>query len=48
MVSALGKAAGTSAEDYVMSQIDELHQKGETLKRRLAELEKLTSPPFRV
>ena len=43
LVSALGKAAGTSAEDYIMGQIDELHHKGESLKRRLAELEELTS-----
>ncbi len=43
LVSALGKASGTSAEDYIMQQIDELHQKGESLKRRLTELEELTS-----
>ena len=43
LVSALGKASGTSAEDYIMEQIDDLHNKGEALKRRLAELEELTS-----
>lgn len=43
LVSALGKASGTPAEDYIMEQIDELHTKGESLKRRLAELEELTS-----
>lgn len=43
LVSALGKAAGTTAEEYIMGQIDELHNKGEALKRRLAELEELTS-----
>lgn len=43
LVSALGKASGTSAEDYIMGQIDELHNKGESLRRRLAELEELTS-----
>lgn len=43
LVSALGKAAGSSAETYIMQQIDELHQKGEALKRRLTELEELTS-----
>lgn len=43
LVSALGKASGTPAEDYIMGQIDELHNKGESLRRRLAELEELTS-----
>ena len=43
LVSALGKAAGTSAESYIMEQIDELHNKGESLRRRLAELEELIS-----
>lgn len=43
LVSALGKAAGTAAEDYIMKQIDELHIKGKALKRRLAEQEALTS-----
>lgn len=43
LVSALGKASGTSAENYIMKQIDELHDKGEGLKRHLAELKELTS-----
>ena len=43
LVTTLGKAAGTTAEDYIMRQIDELHEKGEALKRRLAELKELTS-----
>lgn len=43
LVSALGKASGTSAEDYIMGQIDELHNVGQSLKRRQAELEELTS-----
>ena len=38
LVSALGKSSGTSAESYILQQIDELHGKGEGLKRRLAEL----------
>lgn len=43
LVSALGKSSGTSAESYIMQQIDELHEKGEGLKRHLAELKELTS-----
>ena len=43
LVSALGKASGTSAETYIMQQIDELHDKGEGLKRHLSELKELTS-----
>lgn len=43
LVSALGKASGTSAENYIMKQIDRLHDKGEGLKRHLAELKALTS-----
>ena len=43
LVSALGKAAGTDAEDYIMQQIGELHNKGESLKRHLAELEALAA-----
>ena len=43
LVAALSKASGTVAEDYIMQQIDELHEKGEALKRRLAELKELTS-----
>ena len=43
----MGKAAGTSAESYIMEQIDELHNKGESLRRRLAELEELISSSTR-
>ena len=43
LVSALGKASGTSAESYIMKQVDELHDKGEGLKRHLKELKQLTS-----
>lgn len=43
LVSALGKASGTPTEDYIMEQINGLHNKGQSLKRRLAELEELTS-----
>lgn len=42
LVTTLGKANGTHAEKYIMEQIDELHEKGETMKRRLSELESLT------
>ena len=43
LVSALGKASDTPTEDYIMEQINGLHNKGQSLKRRLAELEELTS-----
>ena len=43
LVTALGKAAGTPAEDYIMQQIAELHDRGESLKRRRTELEELTA-----
>lgn len=39
LVLSLGKSEGTHAEQYIMEQIDELHEKGEGLKKRLAELE---------
>jgi len=39
LVISLGKTEGTNAEKYIMEQIDELHEKGEGLKKRLAELE---------
>ena len=42
LVSSLTKASGTSAEEYIMAQIDELHDKGEGLRRRLEELSQLT------
>lgn len=43
LVLSLTKASGTSAEDYIVKQIDELHDKGEGLKRHLAELKDLTA-----
>ena len=42
LVSSLTKSAGTSVESYIMEQIQELHQTGEDMKNRLAELETLT------
>lgn len=39
LVISLGKAEGTNAEKYILEQIDELHEKGEGLKKRLTELE---------
>ncbi len=39
LVLSLGKTEGTNAEKYIMEQIDELHEKGEGLKKRLSELE---------
>lgn len=42
LVSSLTKSAGTAAEPYIMEQIHELHQAGEEMKNRLAELETLT------
>ena len=39
LVISLGKTEGTNAEKYILEQIDELHEKGEGLKKRLAELE---------
>ena len=43
LVSSLTKSAGTAAEPYIMEQIHELHQAGEEMKNRLAELETLQS-----
>ena len=43
LVSALDKASGTSAEGYIIRRIDELHGKGEELKRRLKQLKELTA-----
>ena len=39
LVISLGKSEGTNAEKYIIEQIDELHEKGEALKKRLSELE---------
>ena len=39
LVVSLGKSEGTNAEKYIIEQIDELHEKGETLKKRLSEFE---------
>ena len=43
LVSTLAKAAGTAAEEYIMKQIDELHDKSEMAKRRIEELKQLTA-----
>ena len=43
LVSSLAKAAGTAAEEYIMKQIDELHDKSEMTKRRIEELKQLTA-----
>jgi len=43
LVMGLGKAAGTPAEDYIMQQIGEVHEKNEEQKQRLTELQNLTS-----
>ncbi|MDO4568439.1 MAG: recombinase family protein, partial [Clostridia bacterium] len=42
LVGTLTKSAGTSAEQYIMAQIEELHESGATLKKRVSELETLT------
>ena len=44
LVASLGKASGTSAEEYIVRQIDELHVKCEALTLRIKELEGLTAP----
>ncbi len=44
LVSALGKASGTSAERYIMKQIEELHEKSDGLGGRIKELEELSAP----
>ena len=43
LVTTLTKLAGTPTEEYVVKQIDELHEKGEALKKRLADMEALTA-----
>ncbi|MCL2574464.1 MAG: recombinase family protein, partial [Defluviitaleaceae bacterium] len=37
----MARVAGGSAEDYIIKQIDEMHEKGNSLKSRIAELESL-------
>ncbi len=39
LILSLSKSEGTHAEQYIMEQIDELHEKNESLKKRLDELE---------
>ncbi len=43
LVNSLAKASGTPAEDYIMQQIDELHEKGKSWQKHLEELEFLVS-----
>lgn len=43
LVLTLSKASGTSAEQYIMQQIDALHEKNQGLKQRLDELKELTA-----
>lgn len=45
LVSAVGKAAGTSAEAYILRQIDALHETGERLRGRRKELGQYTAGP---
>ncbi len=42
LVTSLGKASGSSAEDYIVRQIDDLHAENENMKSRIEELEQLT------
>ena len=39
LVISLGKSEGTNAEKYIIEQIDEMHENGEALKKRLSDLE---------
>ncbi len=39
LVFSLGKSEGTNAEKYIIEQINELHERGEVLRKRLYELE---------
>src|SRR5699024_5440963 len=42
LVLSLGKTTGSHAEKYIMEQIDELHEKGQSLQNRLKELDAMT------
>ena len=39
LVISLGKSEGNHAEKYIIEQIDELHERGEVLRKHLSELE---------
>lgn len=43
LVTALTKASGTAAEEYIVKQIDELHDKGTILQQRIQEVRQLTA-----
>lgn len=43
LVTALAKAAGTAAQDYIVRQIDQLHSAGDGCRRRLEELESIVA-----
>lgn len=43
LVTTLAKLSGTPTEAYVVKQIDELHEKGEALRKRIADMEALTA-----
>ncbi len=43
LVTSLTKASGTSAEEYIVKEIDELHKKGEGIKNHITALESLTA-----
>ena len=42
LVLSLSKAAGSNTEQYIIQQVDELHEEIEVLKKRLQELESIT------
>ena len=42
LVSSLSKASGTSAEQHILKQIDDLHQECEGIAKSIAELEEIT------
>jgi DNA invertase Pin-like site-specific DNA recombinase len=43
LVDSLSRASGTSAETYIVKQIEYLHQKGEALKHRVEDVESVTA-----